>query len=224
MFMMMPRKKYYKPSNTSWWSKLFLLFFFLPLFSSAQKAVFTPGIVVGLNTSQVSGDDLFGFHQFGAYGGLAVNAQLNETRSWQFQIAFSQKGSRKPSDANGTSSIYVLRFNYIDVPVIYNFRFKKNKIKNFHGEVGLINSYLINYSERNLYGNVYPARPFFKYELSGLIGLGYWMAHGSYFSLRYSNSILPIRKHLSGTSYYWNRGQYNTVVQFSFNYFFKKKD
>jgi len=189
--------------------------------SYGQKPVFSMGVVGALNTSQVSGDDLWGFNQFGLYGGLCLNAQKNEFKSFQFQIAYSQKGSRMPSNSNG--NIYVLRLNYIDVPIIYSNRFQKNKIRNFHGEIGIVNSYLINYTERNFLGNVTPIRPFKKYEGSLMVGLGYWLLHGCYFSLRYVNSVLPIRDHVSNATYRFNRGQYNTVVQFSLNYFFHKK-
>lgn len=224
MFMMMQQKKYYKLSNSICKIKILVFFLSFTLSASAQKPVFTTGISAALNTSQVSGDDLWGFNQFGAYGGLCVKAQINEKSAYQFHIAFSQKGSRRPPDLNGNASTYILRLNYIDVPIIYSYRFQKNNfLKQFHGEVGMVNSYLINYSERNLLGNVYPVRPFKKYEGSLLLGFGYWLKHGLFFSLRYVNSVLPIRKHVSGATYYFNRGQYNTVVQFSINYFFGKK-
>lgn len=203
------------------WCISLATFLLLQVPSQGQKAVFSLGLTGALNTSQVSGDDLFGFNQFGAYGGLCLNAQMNEFKSFQFQIAFSQKGSRMPSNQNG--NVYVLRLNYIDVPVIYSLRFQKNKIRNFHAEIGLVNSYLINYSERNFFGAVTPARAFKKYEGSLLLGLGYWLNQGTYFSLRLVNSLLPIRDHMSGATYYFNRGQYNTVVQFSLNYFFREK-
>lgn len=202
---------------------IFILIFFTATgFSFGQKPVFSMGVVGALNTSQVSGDDLWGFNQFGAYGGLCLKAQMDEQKSFQFHIAYSQKGSRMPSNTNG--AVYVLRLNYIDVPVIYTYRFQKKKIRNVHGEFGLVNSYLVNYNERNILGEITPARPFKKYESSLMIGLGYWISHGCYFSLRYVNSVLPIRDHISSATYRFNRGQYNTVVQFSLNYFFKKSE
>ena len=224
MFTMMLPKKFFKPLSINWWSKISILFLFFPVVCAAQKPVFRVGLVGAINTTQVSGDDLWGFNQFGAYGGLCVKAQINEKSAYQFHIAFSQKGSRRPPDLNGNASTYILRLNYIDVPLIYSYRFQKNNfLKQFHGEVGMVNSYLTNYSERNLLGNVYPVRPFKKYEGSLLLGFGYWLKNGLFFSLRYVNSVLPIRKHVSGATYYFNRGQYNTVVQFSINYFFGKK-
>jgi hypothetical protein len=199
---------------------LLLSFLLVALFSNGQKPVFTTGIVGALNTSQVSGDDLWGFNQFGAYGGLFLNAEMSETKSIQFHIAYSQKGSRQPASRNGTSNNYVLRFNYIDVPIIFGHRFQKNKMKDFIGEIGIVNSYLINYTERNVFGDITPVRPFKKYEGSLMLGFGYLLKENLYFSMRYVNSVLPIRKHISGANYYFNRGQYNTVMQFSLNYFF----
>jgi hypothetical protein len=199
-----------------------LLFLSVSVFSFGQKPVFTMGVVGALNTSQVSGDDLWGFNQFGTYGGLCLNAQMDEQKSFQFHISYSQKGSRMPSNPNG--QIYVLRLNYIDVPIMYTHRFQKKMLRNIHGEIGLVNSYLVNYTERNLAGDITPARPFKKYEASLMVGFGYWMSHGLFFSLRYVNSVLPIRDHVSNATFRFNRGQYNTVVQFSLNYFFKKSE
>lgn len=217
------RRKFCKPLRNIY-KFIFLFSFLFPVFSFGQKAVFTPGIVFGLNTSQVSGDELFGFNQFGGYGGLCLNTQINETKSFQFQIAFSQKGSRRPPDQNATQSLYKLRLNYIDVPVFYSHRFQQNKIKQFNAEIGMVNSYLINYSEDNIFGAVVPARPFNKYECSLFLGMGYHLSENIFFAARISNSVLPIRKHLSGGTFYWNRGQYNTVVQFVFHYSIKKKE
>lgn len=200
--------------------KLTLIFLFVSTISFGQKPVFSMGVVGALNTSQVSGDDLWGFNQFGAYGGLCLNAQINEKDAYQFHIAYSQKGSRMPSNPNG--QIYVLRLNYIDVPIMYTHRFQKKMLRNIHGEIGLVNSYLVNYTERNLAGDITPARPFKKYEASLMVGFGYWISHEFFFSLRYVNSVLPIRDHASNATYRFNRGQYNTVVQFSLNYFFNK--
>lgn len=216
-------KKFYRPLKCIW-NKFRFAFVFLPVFSFAQKTVFTPGFIGGINTSQVSGDDLFGFNQFGIYGGVSLNANLNEKSSFEFQIAYSQKGSRRPPDKNGTPVFYKLRLNYIDVPLFYIHHFKNGKIKNFNLECGIVNSYLINYSEENLYGNVTPVRPFKKYECSLLFGISYQLSQTIFFGSRLYNSILPVRAHMSGATYYWNRGQYNTLIQFVFQYRFKKKE
>ncbi len=224
MYMMMLPKKYYRRLKCICLKTYFLFFILTSFQSQAQQTLFRSGLIGGLNTSQVSGDDLWGFNQFGAYGGLCLNAQLNETESLQFHIAFSQKGSRQPASRNGVGNNYVLRFNYIDVPIIYGHCFQKNKMKDFIGEIGIVNSYLINYTERNIFGDITPVRPFNKYEGSLMLGFGYLLNENLYFSLRYVNSVLPIRKHMSGANYYFNRGQYNTVVQFSLNYFFGKKE
>lgn len=211
-----------------WWKntciKIAFLFSIFPFYAYGQTTVFTPGVILGINSSQVSGDDLFGFNQFGSYGGLTMRGALNEKSSFEFQIAFSQKGSRRPPDENGTPSLYKLRLNYVDVPIFYLHQFQKDKIKNFNLELGLVNSYLINYSEENIFGDVVPARPFKKYECSLFFGLSYKISEKINFGARLINSILPIREHMSGATYYFNRGQYSTVVQFSFQYEFHKNE
>ncbi|MFM8917100.1 MAG: hypothetical protein ACKOGP_05095 [Bacteroidota bacterium] len=41
---------------------------------------------------------------------------------------------------------------------------------------------------------------------------------------RFETSLLPIRPHLSGQTYQWNRGQYNTVLLFALQYRFNKAE
>lgn len=222
----MTRKKFYRPLKST--CIKFCLFNSILLFSYTrlfcQENKFILGFNIGFNSTQVSGDDLAGFDQFGGYGGLSISRKINEDSFWQFQIAFSQKGSRKPSDPNGNNSIYVIRLNYIDVPIIYTTPIAKKWFNNILLELGVVNSYLINYTERNTLGNVFPVRPFDKYELSGMMGMGYEMKKNIHFTLRYYNSILPIRNHQSNATYLWNRGQYNSVAQLSFTYFLGAKN
>lgn len=223
MFIVMIPKKFYRLLKCTW-NNFLVAFIFLPVFAFAQKTIFTPGIIGGINTSQVSGDDLFGFNQFGAYGGLTLCAGINDKSSFEFQISFSQKGSRRPPDQNGTPSLYKLRLNYIDIPIFWIRHFTNGKIKNFNLEAGIVNSYLINYSEENIYGHVTPVRPFKKYEYGLLFGLSYRISDQINFGARLQNSVLPIRQHMSGATYYWNRGQYNTIVQFVFQYNLRKPE
>ena len=43
------------------------------------------GVRIGLTTSQISGDNLSGYHQFGAYAGLYVSFPLTQNWKWMIQ-------------------------------------------------------------------------------------------------------------------------------------------
>jgi len=227
MFMMMPLKKYYRPLKRILSSSFLLLFLCGSLFAQRdkEKSVALFGITGGLNTSQIFNDDYFGFHQFGVFAGPSFNLILRDSSSFQITAALSQKGCRMAKIVPGSSAeYYILRTNYIELPFIYMHRFKRNPFHNVHAEIGLYPSILINYFERNQVGEITPPRPFNRFEAGGMIGFGYWLKEGLYVSLRGFNSLMPVRKHQSNTRWFLNNGQYNTVVQFSFHYYFNTKE
>src|SRR5689334_21238513 len=78
---------------------------------------FHAGLLAGISTSQVDGDNLAGYHKVGIKGGVFVNRQLSEKFALQLEIEFLQKGSRKPVDTI-ENTFFLMRLNYIDVPLL----------------------------------------------------------------------------------------------------------
>lgn len=200
---------------------LFLIFLSLPALS--QKYAFEAGAAAGLNTSQVSGDNLSGFHQFGLGTGLFVVRPITESSELEMQFLFSQKGSRKTPDPDrGDYTSYNLRVNYIDIPLSY--RYELSDFNLFGGV--LFGARVGSAKESNHNGSIESAgRPDFEpYDIGVQAGLSYLLRDDLRFDLRFSNSILPARKHTGntlsspGTAGYLNRGQYHTVVSFLVKY------
>ncbi|MBM3436343.1 MAG: PorT family protein [Bacteroidetes bacterium] len=178
---------------------------------SAQK--FNGGVLAGLSTSEISGDRLEGPNKAGVYAGFFVNRYFSNRSSFQMELDFIQKGSRKNPDSLDFST-YLLRLNYIEIPVHYKYDFHKRGTL----EAGLGTGVLIyNYEEANEL-EVPDSREFKRIDLSFNIG-GYFRITGNLlFNLRYSNSILAVRPHSKGQIYRWNKGQYNEVLSFTFHY------
>ena len=84
-------------------------------------------------------------------------------------------------------------------------------------EFGFAIGYLLNWSEKYNGVDEYGANVN-KLEYSIHIGGEYKIYNNLYFNTRISNSIFPIRPHISGETYKWNKGQYNTSISFAINY------
>lgn len=200
-----------------------LLTTLLPLSSESQDTPFNAGVSAGINTSQISGDDLFGFHQFGVSGGLFISRDVGDGWGLELQMLYSPKGSRKtPNPEEGDHTLYKLRVHYIDVPL-----FLKYSLENLDIFAGPQISPRIGSAREEDHNGEFPdaGRPDFEpYDFSVHAGLGYHLSESFSMDLRFSNSILPARKHTGnstnapGTGDYLNRGQYHTVVSFLLKY------
>ena len=86
-------------------------------FNYSYSQNFNAGAILGLSTTQVSGDNLAGFHKAGLLLGGFVNRDLNSEMNIQIEMTFIQKGSvnqkreKFPDIAN-------INLNYLEVPLI----------------------------------------------------------------------------------------------------------
>lgn len=188
-----------------------------------QEYAFEAGAAAGLNTSQISGDNLSGFHQFGLATGLFVARPLSEKSELDLQILFSQKGSRKtPNAEKGDYTSYNLRVNYIDLPL--SFHYELADLDLFGGPY--LGARVGSSKESDHNGPIESAgRPGFEpYDIGVQGGLSYRWTEKLAMDLRFSNSVLAAREHTGnstanrGTAGYLNRGQYHTVVSFLVKY------
>ncbi len=189
-------------------------------FSGLFAQDFNGGILGGLATSEVSGDRLQGPHKAGLYLGGFVSRYFSQRSSFQMELDYIQKGSREnPTDENGYYS-YLLRLNYIEIPVSYKYDFHPKGTL----ETGLSLGVLVNYyEEANGSEQVAGAGDFETFDFSFNIGAYYTLVDDLRINIRYSNSLLPIRPHAGGTSYRLNQGQYNEVLSFVLFYEFSSR-
>ncbi len=97
------------------------LFFLLPLQLGAQS--FHAAVKGGIATTQVSGDNLSGYDQFGGLVGGVVGIPVGKKIDLNLEILFVQKGSRKTADPdNEDYTEYLLRLNYFEFPVLLQYK------------------------------------------------------------------------------------------------------
>lgn len=196
---------------------LFILFFSLPILKSYSQEQFKVGFIAGINGSQISGDTYAGYNQPGIYSGLFVRSIFSHDIELSFEVCYSQKGSRhNPNPERGDYSQYVLRLNYISIPI--SFSFPISYTERIRPQLGLGINVLIDYYEEVNYFNQSNSRPFKPLELSAYAGIIYRINTQFDLHLRAESSVLPVRDHLSGTSFRMNLGQYNALLCFALSY------
>lgn len=188
---------------------------FISLEVNAQQRFMT-GLKAGLSTSQVDGDTYTGYNKVGFDGGAFVNGKLNEKWTGQFEIIYIQKGSKhNPNTEIGDYTFYSLALNYIEVPVLLQYHYKKYTFESGPGF-----SYLIKEKEYFNGQDITGISPFIKKEINFNIGISYTFLNNLGIDCRYSYSITPIREHSFGAKTWYNPGQMNNVLAFTLTYQF----
>lgn len=185
---------------------------FVSLPTMAQE--FNGGLFAGFNASQVAGDVASGYNKAGLLFGGFVSRPLSVNSEIRMELMYSQKGSRMNPDESNDFRSYLLRLNYVDLPFLYRHRINEN----FWVEIGLSYGYLIHHFELANFSSAVSSTEFIRHAFNALVGLEYRLNNSMALNLRSGNSILPLRDHSSGVKRFFNRGQYNDVLSFSFSY------
>ena len=206
-----------------------LLFLILHTVSYGQS--FKGYVFLGASTSQVAGDALSGFNKAGidVGGGVFTVITRNHKSMIGMEIGYIQKGSRRPTNVDsGDFSTYILRLNYIEIPLYYKYVITSRFHVYAGGSVGVLTS---SYEERD--GNVFIRRSkalyndvvlFNKFDLSVIGGMEYIFSEEWRLNFRGMQSITPARDFGGRIPYTaYHNGQYNNVLAFTINYIFKTK-
>ena len=188
-------------------------------YTHAQK--FSAGLIAGIAATQLSGDDLGGFDKAGLVAGGMVHTQVSERVYMAMEILYFQKGSRKNADPeNADYTSYLCKLNYFEVPILVQYK----SLKRFTFEAGPTFGALLSSYEEDEYGEIPDRREFNSFELGLAGGMKVQFAKDFNFIMRYGQSIMPVRDHVSGETYYFNRGQYNSTVLIAFQYTFRSRN
>jgi len=193
--------------------KQFSVLIILLLFAgvAAYSQSFQGGVLAGLNASQVDGDTYSGYNKPGIVAGAYVITNLSRRVFSGMEIKFAQKGSRKnPNPKTGDQQLYIMRLNYIDIPVYLGIRTsEKTSVLG-----GLSAGFLMSGTEYDNYGKFQPQdqNPFNKTDIQGILGVRFQMTDRLSIDLRGAYSLLPIRTQPGTPVYYWRSNQFNNVI------------
>ena len=134
---------------------------------------FKGGVRAGFTASQISGDNLTGFHKLGAYAGLYACYPLTEKGNLKLQaeIDFTMKGSHTyvpPKVASSMIDKYVLNIGYFEVPIMLRWRFARLTIRgnsDFEFELGPMFGVNLYQRERDVNGIIIGRPPFRRFVL-----------------------------------------------------------
>lgn len=187
--------------------------------------------LLGLNLTQVEGDEVHGFRKAGLNIGAGVLIPFKKNWDVSMEITYNQKGARQKAQYNDTDSMgniitgeYKLRLNYVEIPLLVYYTDKEfitigagfawGRLVGIqeweHGN--RVESTTINSDtyDRNDFSYIIDARIKIKGPLK--------------FGVRYQNSMVKIRTReftdLSGNS--WTRDQFNKILTFRLIYIFNE--
>jgi hypothetical protein len=160
--------------------------------------LFSGGLVVGTNFSQVDGDRYAGYFKVGVNAGAVLYTRLSQSLAISMELLFSQKGSssnyRQGFDSSHSTIVsQKINLNYAEIPVMLNLYDKRKS----HLGAGLSYSQLISADEKVVISGRYtydPDKyPFKKRDINLILGANLNLVKGLYANLRFQYSISPIR-------------------------------
>lgn len=178
---------------------------------SGYSQRFEGGVIVGLNASQVDGDNYSGYHKPGVALGGYVQTELSRIIYAGMELKLMQKGSRNIDSLATDGQIkYIMRLNYVDLPVYLGIR-TSEKLSLL---VGLSPGYMISGTEYNDYGKLpeQDQKPFSEFDLQGLLGFRVQITRRLFVDLRGAYSVLPIREQMGDPLWYWKSNQFNNLL------------
>ena len=202
---------------------LIILGFFLSgnLFGQRIKGT----VIVGGGLTQVEGDEIKGWSQFGFNGGLGAIVPFAKHWGINIETLFSQKGSfqkvRYPSDS--LTDEYRLRLNYFEVPLYITYTDKDVMTFGLGGYFAR----LVSAREEEHSGKQDPyidKVPFNDNDFGFLVDFKVRIWKSLHVNVRYTQSLISIRErvyyHENGEPYANN--QFNQVINLRFVYIFNE--
>jgi opacity protein-like surface antigen len=222
---------------------LFFLFFSLSILFSPKPALaqdakqgnrFRAGLTFGAVATDIPGMDTrdkdSDFSKLGFSFGAIINTRVSEKNTMQLEINYVMKGSMQRPDSNNMG-YFKMNLNYIEVPLIFRHTIRMNihrkPVDRLEVEGGFSVGRLVTYSftDESNYQQVVDVNALNFTDVSVLGGLSFNFTPNIYFTIRYSNSVIPSIKRNkidpAFVRYTWNNGN-NQVVLMSVKYVFGK--
>ena len=198
---------------------LFLLLIFLGITSTAQQ--FHGGVIAGITGTQVAGDTYSGYKKAGIFAGGYVSLNLAEKSALHMELTYFQKGSREnPTEKNGYQS-YLLRLNYIEMPVLYQYIAGKFTIE-AGPSAGFLMGYYEEVNEEVISDQQYYNKPA-RVTLQINLGFSYFISNKIGVGLRTNNSLINVfsSNQTGDVQRLWDKGRYNDALVLSVFYQFR---
>ncbi len=184
-------------------------------------------LILGMNATQIDGDEIFGFNKLGLNVGVGGIFPFNEHWSLSIETILNQKGSyrKSPIDVNDTTLLpyYNIRLNYLDIPVLIHYEDKGG----FTFGAGFSWGRTVGIEEIEHGVKVETttlAGPYKRDDVNVLADIRFKIWQKLKFNFRYAYSVIPIRTRVFNNSLNqtWERTQYNSILTFRLIYVFNE--
>jgi hypothetical protein len=168
---------------------------------SAQR--FGTSLALGLNMSQIDGDNSYGYNKAGLNGGLRLQAYTSPKTEFETGILYSRQGSQSRFLDNSLETMRI-DLHYIQVPLELHYKdwLQESDYHKIHFLAGLNYSRLFNFDVRDGGFGVAPDQ-YNQNDISWTVGAAYLMNKRSGLALRYTRSftLLYNRNNNQGSVY-----------------------
>ncbi len=158
---------------------------------------FKAGFNLGINASQVDGDDLNGYNKIGLNAGANVSYSIIGTLfELNVEFLFSQRGSQSLLIPYQYEPLRYLTINYVELPFYVALKPSENKkgFSNFHLYGGFSVARIVSVSNK-LDDPEVNEKKFNKNDYSYLMGVKYFFTKNIGLNFRFTNSITDIYTH-----------------------------
>ncbi len=214
--------------------KTILLIFLITvgISSNLHSQIIKGEAMLGLNMTQVEGDEVHGFRKPGVNIGVGALVPFKNNWDVSMEVNFSQKGSRQKkqyTDSLSSGEVitgeYKLRLNYVEVPVMIHYTDKDFITIG----AGFSWGRLVGVEEwehgKRVETTTLSSGTYDKNDFCYLIDLRIRIKGPLKFGFRYQNSMVKIRTRefsdLTGST--WTRDQFNKVLTFRLIYMFNEE-
>lgn len=170
--------------------KILILSALLFCFGVSYAQEFKGGLVLGINASQVDGDNLSGYNKIGPLLGVSITRKLKADHfSVRGEFLLSVKGAKAFIDENNIGVVDLRKLNnvYIDIPLMLQYQYKK-----FTFEAGPTLGVLLYATREDIKGKTTVTSDYNRFELAAFLGVDYGLKKGWSVFGRYSYSMMCI--------------------------------
>lgn len=188
---------------------------------NGRDKFFYAGVAIGINASQIDGDNFSGFHKAGLNAGIISYIKFKPKLFGNIELLYSSKGARDVKEYNspqvGTVPvIYTAKLNYVEIPLLLHYQVQDR----LHAGVGL--SYSRLFSAKEAIDEVIPnsinrREPNFKQEdINLLLSIAYQLSGNLFARARYQYSLTTIRDAAQIPIEFGTPAQFNNLFALQF--------
>lgn len=205
---------------------IFTLIILLSAFQTLNAQRIKGELILGMNTTQIDGDEVYGFHKYGFNVGVGAILPFSKHWSLSVETILNQKGAYQNASIEGDTlptPYYNIRINYLEVPVMIHYEDRETMTAglgfSWGRSVGI---------EEIEHGTKVPsttlAGPYKRDDVNVLVDFRFRIWEKLKFNFRYAYSVLPIRTRTFTNSIgqTWERTQYNSLLTVRLIYVFNE--